>query len=367
MVAALLLTGCSWFGRDEVEDRDPDDYLQSTQLPELKIPRDLEDSRVRDPFPIPTPAEQPQPRFYSDKPPLPNAIYGTDSRDEVRIQRLSGRRWVVAPEAPDTVWPKVKQFLADNGVVVELDAPRRGRLNTQWLEIGSERYRDVIRMLLQDAREKDNVAAGQDRFLLRVEQGVRQRSSEIHVRHENNTLGLPSPDGFDDFVGKTSASEEAESMFLNEVGAYIAAKVAEQVVSMVAQDIGSVTKAVLQRNRAGFPVLNLRLDFDRAWATVGQALDTAEIEVTEADRDSGVFRVALPEDLLNDDEQRSVWRRLIPFSGGQKSQRELKLRLSEAAPPSVDGFDLSVLGPDDQTLDPEFSQQVLVLVKEFAG
>ena len=49
--------------------------------------------------------------FYPDRPPLPDAKYVTDNRNEVRMQRLGDRNWLVIPEAPTTAWPKMKQFL----------------------------------------------------------------------------------------------------------------------------------------------------------------------------------------------------------------------------------------------------------------
>ena len=57
-------------------------------------------------------------RFYPGRPPLPGTIYAADNRGEIRIQRLGDRIWLVVPEPPTTVWPKIKQFLADNGVAV---------------------------------------------------------------------------------------------------------------------------------------------------------------------------------------------------------------------------------------------------------
>ena len=79
-----------------------------------------------------------------------------------------------------------------------------------------------------------------------------------------------------------------EADMLNEIGAYIAAKVAEQTVSMVAQQIGSGAKSEVIRNTDGVPTLLLYLDQDRAWAAVGQALVRAEVDVTDQDRDVGL-------------------------------------------------------------------------------
>ena len=88
---------------------------------------------------------------------------------------------------------------------------------------------------------------------------------------------------------------QAETDLLSEIGAYIAAKVAEQTVSKVALQIGSTQKAELARDSAGIPELRLFLDFERAWATLGQALDNAEVEIINLDRDEATFDVKLTE------------------------------------------------------------------------
>ena len=62
-------------------------------------------------------------RFIRIDRPLPDAKYVTDNRNEVRMQRLGDRNWLVIPEAPTTAWPKMKQFFADNGVVLADDRP----------------------------------------------------------------------------------------------------------------------------------------------------------------------------------------------------------------------------------------------------
>ena len=71
------------------------------------------------------------------------------------------------------MWPKLKQFLADNGVAVAYDAPENGRLNTGWLRVEQTQYRDVIRTLLRDAKNGANLNQGMDRYLKRYSDRVR--------------------------------------------------------------------------------------------------------------------------------------------------------------------------------------------------
>jgi outer membrane protein assembly factor BamC len=363
LVLLLLAAGCSWFSDDEGVFVDKsDDYLQVSENPPLVIPDDLDTARVQDPFPIPDITDRLRPEYYPGQPPRPDTIYANDNRDEVRIQRLGDRRWLVIPEPPTTVWPKVKQFLAENGVALGWESPAEGRLDTQWLEIQDQAYRDVIRQLIREGKTTAALAGGEDRLRIRVEPGLRERTTEVHLRYENSAFAPPSRPELADLGEAASHSDEIEQEALTELGAYIAARVAEQTVSMVAQDIGAEVKSTLDIDADGDPVLRLRLDRERAWATLGQALARAEINVLDSDEQAGVYRITLPEDLDVESGEPGFFGRMFSFGG--EDMRDLQLKLQ---PAQQEGFVVSALDAEGQALEREFGQQVLVLIREYAS
>jgi len=330
IVLVLMLGACGWFkrGDDGIFLNPKDDYLASVQQNELVVPEDLRDLENTDPFPIPPTPEPANPSYYPNRPPLPDAIYANDNRDEVRIQRLGDRRWLVIPEPPTTAWPKLKQFLAENAVPLTFEAPEVGRLNTGWLKVeDTASYRDVIRMLLKDAKAADPLLLGQDRFLIKVEQGLRPLTTEVHVRHENDSVSLPVRDEVAVIEGLSSHIGAAEDDLLNEIGAYIAAKVSEQTVSKVALQIGSTRKTQLARNERGYPVLHLYLDYDRAWATLGQALDNARVEIRNLDREAGYFDVNIPATVFTGEETRKGFFCRVTFSCDDSEALDVQIRM----------------------------------------
>lgn len=362
-LAALLtlsLSGCGWFNDDKgiFVNRD-DDYIDMVERDALVVPTDLQTEKVADPYPIPRTPRQLNPEFYPYKPPRPDAIFASDNRDEVRIQRLAERAWLVVPEDPTTVWPKVKQFLADNGIRVESEMTEYGRLDTQWLDTSQESYRDIIRTVIREAKEQDGFLEGRDRLLLKVEPGLREATSEVYVRHENDALGLPSV-GVVDLNTLKSLIPAAEIDVLSEIGAFIAAKVSEQTISMVATDNTAQVKSSVARNEEGVPVLELRLDRERAWATVGQALTRAEVPVEDQDQLEGVYFVRVPDDVLTGEEK--GW--LSGILGRGKKGYELQLHLNE-----VDDtvYHVSVTDGNEKPVDREFGQEVLTMIREFSS
>lgn len=368
LLAPLLVGGCGWFSDDKgfFVNRS-DDYIDAEQGPALVIPEDL-GVALEDPFPIPPIPAQQNARFFPGRPPLPDAIYANDNRDAIRIQRLSQRIWLVVPEPPTTVWPKIKQFLAENGVGVAAEHPSQGRITTEWLTIEDTPYRDVVRTLLRELKASAAVPGGRDRLLLQVEQGLRELTSEVHVSHEwageQPAAAEPPPAQQTAAVLPPAALADLPPRLLNELGAYIAARVAEQTVSMVAQEIAGQAKSELGRDAAGAPVLRLFLDEERARATLQQAFTNAGLEVLEVDRQAGAYQVRIPAAaFLGGERRRGFFRQIFSSRGGGKAA-EVTLRIQRE---DEQVFGLSVQAVGGEPAPFEFAQQVLVLVREYSA
>jgi len=361
----VLVTGCSWFGREEGVIINPDDdYLEAVQAPSLSIPDDIARIQNSDFIPIPKIPEQVNPRFYPDSPPLPDAIYSNEKRDDVRMQKLGSRNWLIVPEPVTTSWPKLKQFFADNGVGLILDEPSMGRLDTEWLEISQEdAYRDVIREILKENQAEGILGEGRNQISVKLEQGLRVDSTEIHIRHENDLMSSSENQGAEAFWQVKSDSVDAERDVLNEIGAYIAAKVSEVTVSKVALEIGSVQKSELLRDSNGYPILRLKLDFQRAWATIGQALGNAEADIIELNREDREFIANLPLESLGVEKTGQVLCRLTFSCSGRDRELPVLIQIRANGP---DVFDVIIYGQDREQLDAEIAQQISVMLRDFA-
>lgn len=359
----VVVSGCGWMNDDKglfVDRRD--DYVKARQLPPLEVPKDMHAAQLEDPLPIPAVPAQPNAVYFVERAPLPEAIYTSDNRGEVRIQRLAQRRWLAIPESPTTVWPKLKQFLAENRMAVTFEEATEGRIDTDWFVVApveAEKYRDVVRLVLQEKRQAEGLKTGKERLRLRLEGGLQDQSSEIHLRHENDSQGVPSENGLASLAKVTSALPTAEDELLKELGAYIAARVSEQTVSRVASNILGVNKAQMDRDPDGSPVLRLRLDFERAWAAVNKALENGGVEVTSDDSATGTYTIRVS-DAVFAGEKPGFFKRMISF-GGDKPQ-DLKLQLEGKG----EEFTVLVQDQNGQPADKDLAQQVLSLIREFA-
>jgi len=227
-----------------------------------------------------------------------------------------------------------------------------------------------VRSLLRDAKAEapGERYSGQERLLLRVEPGVRELTSEVQLRHQNDRRAIVNPDAIVDLGPIRSDLVDVERDFLNELGAYIAARVAEQTVSMVALEIAGQQKAEVGRNQAGEPVLRLHLDAERAWATLDQALDAATVDVIELDRVAGTCLIHIPEAAFTGpvaEERRGFLRRLNPFGGGRnEAEADILLRVLEE---DEGRYAITAHGVEGEPVSDDYRQQVLTLIREYAG
>ncbi len=370
LVFLMAIAGCGmlpslpFIGDSDTPEKQT--YVDLRPQPALQIPADLQQSESGQVSAVPEISAQRNASFYPDRPPLPDAKYVTDNRNEVRMQRLGDRNWLVIPEAPTTAWPKMKQFFADNGVVLADDRPELGRLNTSWLEDTGRPARDVVRSLLQNARSEAALDMGQDRFLIRVEQGLQPQSTEVHLRHDNDALGEKIPA---DLVRVQEVSSDllaAEKELLEQIGGYIAARVAESTVSKVALQIGSQPKTDLQRNSEGIPELSFFLDKKRAVASLTQSLRNAGVILDAEDSEAGRFDISIPSEVLTGRSNTTFFCRLT-FSCGSRGETSVTLLMSEATSTDKgEAHKIYVLENGQFMTDADKAQEILVLVREFA-
>lgn len=334
----------------------------------LQLPADLDGSRVQPLMVVPHLARNGATESVLDPvDPRPLSLNATAEEQYVKIQKLGERHWLVIAESPAVVWPRVKQFLLSNRVTLVADEPDAGRLESQWLEITAV-GQDPIRTSLRTAAGDDTSRPA--KLFLRVEPGLRDGTAEVHIRESSDVLARTAwPD--------KSSLPQAEALLLNKLGEFLAADPSGPAFSMRAQRIAGATKAVLEKGADGSPILVLRLDYDRAWATVGQAMAKAELDVTDLNRAAGLFYVKVSEADVAGDKPGMIGRWIT----GSGTMRKVTLRMQArgsagstgaAAQPvpaenqGGESYVLSVMSAD-AALPRDFAERLLLVIQNHAG
>jgi outer membrane protein assembly factor BamC len=267
LVSAMLLlcTACGYLFGDEGVFRDrSEDYKKSHEVPVIEVPAGADSSALQEIYPIP-PISDDLLLAGKFEVPRPTPLVAGAADELVRIQTLGGESWALVSTPPGQVWPQVRSFLSASQIPVARVDAREGILESGWLEL-----------------EGQSMGS---RFRYRIDKGVQRDTSELHVLQMNQAGDL-------DNWPQTSDNAAQENEMLRALAQYIANSADSTPVSMMADQAMSATgKISIQEGPDNDLYIRLSLPYDRAWASVGRALEESSFEITDRDRSAGKYYV----------------------------------------------------------------------------
>jgi outer membrane protein assembly factor BamC len=344
-LACVALGGCGWLVGDEGYFRDrSDDYREARAIPPMVVPEEKKAEAISQLYVIPV--ERTDALLAKEfEVPRPIPLVGDPEENVVRIQKLGEEQWILLDGAPGESWPRVRAFLISNQIGIEREDAASGVMETGWLSFKSE----------PDRREK---------YRIRVEQGVQRNSSEIYVQQ----LGYKRPEGQDVEApdwGSKSTDAEREAWMVRELAGYMAETGEDASVSLLAQGISTVNKVYLIRDAEKRPAIDLRLPFDRAWASMGRALERAEFKVQDLDRSTGMYYATYePGQKDGEEEKKGMFKRMFSWWGDDDEVnpaigRSYRFTLQS----DDDGVMINVTRDDGKEFDEGEAEFLLGLVK----
>ncbi len=264
---ALATTSCSYLTNDDGMFRDRQgDYLTSPVVAPMQVPAGLDSFTLQEMFPVPAIDSVAGGTFIV--PPAPREL-DLRVREGVVIQRFGERRWILIGATPGQVWPRLRDFWTTAQLPMALENPIQGTMETEWLDVPE---------------------FGREKYRARIEPGLHAGNSEIYVVQVSEAaLDVNTPADL-----MTSHDAERESQMLNAISLYLADRTdlyRASSVSLLAGSIETESKANIVRGSAGELVLELRIDFDRAWGQINQALTSAGVTIVDNDVDQAVINV----------------------------------------------------------------------------
>ena len=255
------------------------------------------------------------------------ATVAPNAMADMRIERLGTTRWLVAPMAPEALYPLVRAFWLERGFVFDLDEPAIGVMETNWAENRAKIQDDIIRRTLGRVLDSLYSTAERDRFRTRIERTA--SGSEVYISHrgvqevyvtemKDQTRWQPRPN-----------DPELEAEFLSRLMVKLGSKEEAARAAVASAPVGP------DKARADSPgprasslpasaAMAIDEGFDRAWRQVGLGLDRAGFTIEDRDRGAGLYFVRYIDPKLAGQEEPGFFSKLF---GGKDAAKPQRLRV----------------------------------------
>ncbi len=271
VVAGLLMLALGGCGL--MEDR-TNRYMAASKGEPLVVPEWYSDRRLKDRFPIPeanlgfVATED----FEVPPPPEPGLEILID---QFVIKSTDSDIWLLASEAPGKIWPALKTYWESQGAQVFEVNTGAGKMQVLLPTSSLKASQYIEGHQLQSLSTEEGVL-----LQIQVQQGLKRRSSEIRI----SRLG--------DNTSELMLDSDTQLLLLGGVKSYLDDNAESlESYSLVAQNIGGEEKLSLVNELGQEPYIRVKLDFDRAWFAVGEALEKSQVPVIDLNRSEGAYFV----------------------------------------------------------------------------
>ena len=365
VLAASFLSGCGM----GILDSQKIEYKSAGKLPPLEIPPDLTAPTRDDRFTVPDIASSSSATlsaYNAERSGTSRPISGSEvlpGVGKVRVERAGNQRWLVVPEAPEKVWPMIKDFWQEHGFLVKLELPEAGVMETDWAENRAKIPQDFLRNTLGRLIDQIYSTAERDKFRTRLERGS-DGSTEIYISHRG-VVETYTNTNKDQTVWQPRPSDpELEAEFLSRLMVRFGVEEARAKVQLGNTLVADRAKLVNPGNGAG--LLELDEPFDRAWRRVGLALDRVGFTVEDRDRSKGFYfvRYVDPQDDAQDTVKKDtgILSRLIFWKPGKSDAKAEQYRV--LVRDNRDRSQVQVLNKDGAQENSENAKRILSLLHQ---
>ena len=164
-------------------------------------------------------------------------------------------------------------------------------------------------------------ADSETRLRVRIEPGVQRNTSEIYVVSANRPAGSTADVDF----ATRSVNTGLDAALVDEmlISMNRNAEKGGSVSLLAARDFDTPARVSLSEDGSGNPVLTLTEDLDRAWSSVGRALEQGEWRVEDINRTLGLYYINLAEKAEKKDEKPGFFSGLF---GSKPDKEEVEAR-----------------------------------------
>lgn len=197
-------------------------------------------------------------------------------------------RWLDVAAPPERLWPRLEQFWADQGLVVQRADPRVGVIETDWAEnlastpnIGIP----LVGRLLENLYSTNT----RDRYRMRMERHA--NGSRIYIAHVGVEEVVGIEEGATGIWERRPSEPLLEAEMLTRMMVFLGLERGLAEDKMADEDVRPDPTGSAVVIDSGMATVSVQRPFDEVWQRVGLALDRYGLRIIEADRDGGSYLV----------------------------------------------------------------------------
>ena len=251
----ILTTSCSYIsGPEGLFPPTKNAFLKEKVEEDILLPDDLNVLVVENHYPVDF-----APELSDDQEvPKPRQIFASSGNSSVQLRRLGELMWIYVETLPSTSWPITKSYWNTSSYETLNADPLIGEIDINFDETS------ILKM--------------------KIEHGIKEASTEIFLAQINKNSK--------EIISNPELIQSELSNLVN----YFAESVDQfSGTSLAAQNLNDIKKAKIFVEN-GQTVIELDLNFDRAWSSVTKAMDASEILANDKDRSNGIFYVSYSEE-----------------------------------------------------------------------
>ena len=231
-----------------------DDFLKENVEEDIYLPENLELTFIENHYPVNDAGES----IVNSGVPKPRQIFATSGNSSVQLRRLGELMWIYVETLPSTSWPITKSYWNTSSFETLNADPLTGEIEINFDETS------VLRM--------------------KIEHGIKEASTEIFLAQINKSSN--------EIISNPDLIQSELSNLVN----YFAESVDQfSGTSLAAQNLNDIKKAKIFVEDVQ-TVIELDLNFDRAWSSVSKAMNASEIFTNDKNRSNGIFYVSYAEE-----------------------------------------------------------------------
>ena len=248
----LFLSSCSYIsGPEGYFPSKQYDFVEEIIDEPLKLPDDNSLVSLEDHYPV---------SDYQDISleifdiPRPRQVFSSAGNSSVQLRRLGDLMWVYVETLPSTSWPIMSSYWDTSKYTVISKTPNTGVISIEFNE------NSILEM--------------------QIEHGIKESSTEIFLNQVSkiNNEYLSNPELIQ------SELETIVNFFAESINTFSG-------TSLAAQNLNDLKKSKIYLEN-GQTVIELSLNFDRAWSSVTKAMNESNIILNDKDRSNGIFYVS---------------------------------------------------------------------------